>query len=75
MTGASCREKENYMGGNYFALIADALRHQKQLMDKLETENCELRQQLASLRQGAGISIEISGVRFPLQDHAPLATK
>jgi len=56
------------MGENYFDQIAQELRKQKQLMDRLELENRELRRQLADLRNGVGISIEVAGIRFPLRD-------
>ena len=56
------------MGGNYFDQIAQELRKQKQLMDQLEAENRALRQQLAFLRTGMGIFIEIDGIRFPLKN-------
>lgn len=55
------------MGENYFDQIAEALHKQKQRMDKLEAENRELRRQLADLRSGVGIRIEINGIRFFLK--------
>jgi hypothetical protein len=55
------------MSGNYFDQIAQELRKQKYLMDKLEAENRELHQQIASLRSGRGIFVDISGVRFSLR--------
>ncbi len=54
------------MGGSNFNLIAQELLKQKQMMDELEVENRDLRQQLANLREGRGISIEIAGQRFAL---------
>jgi len=59
------------MSGNYFDQIAEALRKQKHLMDKLEAENRELRQQLADLHAGMGIFVNIKGVRFSLRDEPP----
>ena len=60
------------MSTSYFDQIALELRKQKQRMDELEAENRELRRQLASLRRGEGVVIEIAGFRFSLQDGLPL---
>ena len=57
------------MDSNYFDHIAQALFTQKQLMDHLEAENRELRKQLADLRAGRGVFVEVSGSRFALRDH------
>lgn len=62
------------MGGNYFEQIAQELRQQKLLMDRLEEENRELRMQLAALRSGTGIEVSIAGRRFALRGSASLAT-
>ena len=59
------------MAGNGFDSIAQAVIQQKQMMDKLEEENRELRRQLADLRAGHGIFIEIAGERFPLRGEIP----
>jgi len=59
------------MNGNGFDSIAQAVIQQKQMMDKLEEENRELRRQLADLRAGHGIFIEIAGERFPLRGEIP----
>lgn len=59
------------MAGNGFDSIAHAVIEQKQMMDKLEEENRELRRQLADLRAGHGIFIEIAGERFPLRGEIP----
>ncbi len=40
------------MDGNYFEQIAQEVFKHKRLMDQLEAENRELRQQLADLRAG-----------------------
>lgn len=56
------------MGGSNFERIAQALHHQKRLMDDLLAENRELRQQLSDLREGRGIFLEINGKRFALSD-------
>ena len=53
---------------SYFDQIAQELRKQKQRMDQLEAENRKLRQELANLRRGVGIVVEIAGIRFPLRD-------
>lgn len=49
-----------------FALVMQALLNQKQILDELVRENQELRRQLADLRAGVGISIDILGQQFPL---------
>ena len=56
------------MEGNNFEQIAHELVKQKHLMDQLEAENRELRQQLAELRAGRGIFVDIAGSRFALRD-------
>ena len=60
------------MTGNGFDSIAQAIIQQKLTMDKLEEENRELRRQLADLRAGHGIFIEIAGERFPLRGEIPV---
>jgi len=59
------------MAGNGFDSIAQAVIQQKQMMDKVQEENRELRRQLADLRAGHGIFIEIAGERFPLRGEIP----
>lgn len=54
------------MGGSSFDLIAQELLRQKQVMEQMEDENRELRRQLADLREGRGIFVEIDGQRFSL---------
>lgn len=54
-----------------FALVTQALLKQKQYLEELERENQELHQQLADLRAGNGISIDILGQRFLLAVTAP----
>ena len=44
-----------------FEGIAQMLLEQKKLMDALESENRELRRQLAELRRGVGIAVVIEG--------------
>ena len=64
------------MGGSNFDLIAQELLRQQQVMEQMEEENQELRHQLAELREGRGIFVEIDGRRFSLQseDIAPVQT-
>lgn len=52
--------------GAGFETIAHMLLEQKKLMDALETENRELRRQLADLRRGVGISLVIEGKTVPI---------
>ena len=54
------------MGGSSFDIIAQEILHQKQLMDQMQAENQELRRQLADLRDGRGIFVDIGGRRFAL---------
>jgi hypothetical protein len=60
------------MGGNRFDKLAQEILKQKHLMDKLEAENRELRQQIADLRSGRGIFVVIDGIRFALRDDSSL---
>ncbi len=50
-----------------FELIAQELLKQQQHMQMLDAENRALRQQLADLRAGHSIFVEIAGQRFPLE--------
>lgn len=54
------------MGGSSFELIAQEMLKQKHIMEKLIEENRELRRQLAELREGRGIFVEINGQRIAL---------
>lgn len=54
------------MGSNNFDQIAQKIIEQKHLMDKLEEENRELRQQISDLKTGRGIFVEIEGRRMAL---------
>src|SRR5215469_5890265 len=58
---------------NHFEKIAQELLKQKQVMDKLEAENRELRTQIADLRSGRGIFVDLNGNRFALKDDPSLA--
>jgi hypothetical protein len=52
-------------GSNFDGLMQEIFKH-RQVMEQLEEENKELRRQIADLREGRGISIEICGKRFSL---------
>ncbi|MGZ3610637.1 MAG: hypothetical protein ACXWOL_01140 [Ktedonobacteraceae bacterium] len=54
--------------GNNFELIMQEVFKQKQLLEDLISENDELHRQLADLREGRGIFVDIIGNRFPLVD-------
>ena len=60
--------KGEYMktNGSNFELIMQELLKQKQLLEDLQSENDELHRQLAELREGRGIFVDILGKRFPL---------
>jgi hypothetical protein len=60
--------KGEYMktSGSNFELIMPEVLKQKQLLEDLQKENDELHNQLAELREGRGIFVEILGNRFPL---------
>ena len=49
-----------------FELILQEVLKQKQLLEDLQSENGELHRQLAELREGRGIFVDILGTRFPL---------
>lgn len=49
-----------------FALVMQALVQQKQILDELDRENQELHRQLADLRAGVGISLDILSQQFSL---------
>jgi len=54
--------------GSNFEPIMQELLKQKQLLEDLQSENDELHRQLADLREGRGVFIDILGKRFPLVD-------
>jgi hypothetical protein len=54
--------------GINFELIMQEVLKQKQLLEDLQSENDELHRQLAELREGRGIFVDILGKRFPLVD-------
>ena len=54
------------MAGTSFEQLMEEVLNQKQYMEELLAENYELRRQLAGLRDGLGIILEIQGQRFSL---------
>ncbi len=54
------------MSDDSFDLIAQELLRQKHVMEQMEQENHELRHQLADLRAGRGVFVEIGDQRFSL---------
>ncbi|MGZ3666621.1 MAG: hypothetical protein ACXVDA_19300, partial [Ktedonobacterales bacterium] len=58
-----------------YAQMTDALRWQQQRIIELETENRELRRQLADLRSGVGISLIIEGRQIPLASPGASSTR
>lgn len=52
--------------GSSFELILQEVLKQKQLLTDLQAENAELYRQLADLREGRGILVDILGKRVPL---------
>lgn len=59
------------MSDSSFEYILQALHMQKQNLEQLQAENSDLRHQLADLRNGQGIFVEILGVRFALVGTQP----
>ena len=57
-----------------FEQIMSAVLEQKQIWEKLQAENRELRQQMVDLRAGRGISVEIMNQRFELTWEASKAS-
>jgi hypothetical protein len=60
---------------NGFELIMQEVLGQQKLMEELEAENHELRRQLAELREGHGIFVEILGTRFSLNMEPVVASQ
>ena len=54
------------MSGGSFELLMDEVLNQKRIMDELLAENHSLRRQLADLRGGRGIFLELQGQIFAL---------
>ncbi len=61
-------------GSSSFDLIMQEVLNQKQRLDELVEENQDLQRQLADLRAGRGILLEIGGQRFALNEIAAVAT-
>ncbi len=69
LLGTRNMQEESFMDRNAsagFEGIAQMLLEQKKLMDALESENRELRRQLADLRRGVGIAVIIEGKTIQL---------
>ncbi len=69
LLGTRNTQEESIMDRNAsagFEGIAQMLLEQKKLMDALESENRELRRQLADLRRGVGIAVIIEGKTIQL---------
>ncbi len=60
--------------GNSFDLILEEVLKQKCVLEEMQAENQALRQQLADLRAGQGISIDILGERFLLNSDGNAAS-
>jgi hypothetical protein len=60
------------MGEHQFDRITQEILKQKQRMDSLLAENHDLQQQIADLRSGRGIFVDIYGSRFALRDDSSL---
>lgn len=54
------------MDGNSFELLMQEVLKHKQIMEELEAENRDLLRQLAALRAGQNVVVDILGKRFPL---------
>ena len=62
------------MGGSSFELLMQEIFNQKQRLEQLIEENEDLQRQLADLRAGRGIFLEICGVGFTLNGERIVAT-
>src|SRR5579872_2215848 len=63
------------MADTGFEQIAEEILAIKERMEELEAENDELRQQLADLREGRGIFLDILGQRFSLRAETAIASE
>lgn len=63
-----------HMSDSNFDLITQEVLKQKQVMENLTKENDELRRQIAALRSGQGIFVEILGQRFALVEESDLVS-
>ncbi len=59
------------MGGSSFDPLLEELQQLQHVMQELERTNQELRLQLANLRMGKGIILDIGGKRFMLSQETP----
>jgi hypothetical protein len=55
------------MGGSSFDLIVQELQVQQHIMKEMKAENRKLHQQLAALRTGQGVVLEINGTQLALE--------
>jgi hypothetical protein len=62
------------MGGSNFDALMQEIFNHRRIMEQLEEENRELRRQIADLREGRGISIEICDKRFSLAAEPAIAS-
>ena len=62
------------MGGSNFDPLLEELQQLQHVMQELERTNRELRLQLANLRMGKGIIVDIAGKRFVLSSEATTAS-
>ncbi len=62
------------MSGSSFELIMQEVLNQKQRLEELIEENQDLKRQLADLREGRGIFLEICGKQFGLVGEAVVAS-
>src|SRR5580700_6440966 len=67
--------RKMHMGGNSFERIMQEIANQKQHLEDLSEENHLLRSQLADLREGRGIFVEIDGQRFALSSESISASQ
>lgn len=63
------------MADTSFEQIAEEILAIKERMEELQAENDELRQQLADLREGRGIFLDILGQRFSLRSETAVASE
>lgn len=61
--------------GSSFELIMEELLKQQHILEELEAENRELQRQLADLRAGRGIFVDILGQRFALRGDTAVASQ
>jgi hypothetical protein len=64
------RKRSEYMGGSSFDLLMEEVQQLQHALEDLERTNRELRLQLADLRMGRGIVVDIAGQHFSLTHEA-----